>query len=377
MKKTPNGLKIKFDSDKTDYVGGIYDAIDKMDKFYCSQLDHTLKTIKENPNFWQNKEKYDKEKQKSAQIVAENTSKFNKEFNDNFVDELVASFNNIGINQTLLDYRDKIAQLIECSNLVQQNSKLTIKTPLSDAFFIKLAIKYPDFILYLPIKCFSYSKCESFQFTALSAEKLDLLDKRLTEAGLFEDETFKKRLLKFFPKHIRSMNYEQALFALTLCPSCYTLLKPGDALRSSFHQNPKILISIIRSSPLVVQYLSKEEFDIIPEENISIIGGAIDKAPQVLQNLPTDFFKKHNPKYVFPSVKHKVKTKIIEYYTQQADLGKTDTSPEDIINRFPELAEYFNSPRIIANPKKSYPRKEENKQNDNVEENNLDDDWEF
>ena len=168
----------------------------------------------------------------------------------------------------------------------------------------------------------------------------------MTEADVFQNEMFRKLHLKYFPNHIANMTYEQAIYAINFRPSCFALLKPDSNLRASFKQNPNILVTIIKNSPLVIKYLTRDEIYSIPDEKI-------------LEYLPTDFFKKHNPKYVFQTIKHKLKSSILSYYQQQIDSGRTDIQPMDAINRFPELATYFSSSQMVANPKKSVKKSKE------------------
>lgn len=344
MKRTINGYRPNYEH--TDKRLDPFDAIDNFDKISARSKDNAKKTIAAMTEETRMKQSnYLSMKANNANIFAENEAKIKANFTDEFIDELVASFEEIGIEQTFKkqEIKEKFAELKESSNLMDKHisNKRKRRMSIYEEILIKIAFKHPDFIVYLPANCFTYSFATRLRLNSLSAEQIEILEKKLTKNGIFNDEMFKKLFLKYFPTHIAEMTTEQASYALSVCPSAFKLLQENCGLRASFEQSPQILLAILRSSPTVLRYLSQKEIALIPANNISIVGYAIKSCPQVLENLPANFFKKHHPKYVIQTIKHEVKEIILNCYDF-----------EFISKKFPELASYFNSPTIVANPSK-------------------------
>lgn len=342
MKKTVNGYKPTHYDKRLD----IFDSIDSREKAYFRWKENSKRTHDATTEETKLRQQtYEEQKQNSALIVAENEAKIKATYTDDLVDKIVASFEEIGIEKTLdkEEIKDLFADLLESSNLVQENEKLNKrKLPLFDEFLVRIATKHPDFIVYLPAKCFTHSLSVKLRLGKLSSEQIEILEKRLAKTDVFDNEMFKKLFIKFFPTHIAEMNVEQATYALSVCPEAFKLLKENSSLRASFKQFPQILVSVLRNSPKVLKYLSQEEIQLIPKDSISVVGYAIRSYPEVLENVPASFFRKNNPKYVFQSIKHAIKDIILSYYDF------------DYINKnFPELASYFTAKSIVANPSKS------------------------
>ncbi len=285
-------------------------------------------------------------KEKAEARAKELEKDFADLFNGDLIDRMVASFNEIGTEETLKRFKNDLKAFKLLSDEYQ-----TLNTPTSslraisyyDELFYKLAKRFPKLILYISEKCFSYSVGTPLPLQELSAEELQKLQAKLEKTDLFNNNIFKKRYLKFFPTHVTEIeDINDISYALKLNPECFAKFKPTGTFRSGFYQNPQPFLTIVKASPAILNYATESEFILFAQNFGSQLGVAINKCPNILENLPTNFFNKFPAKLIFGTVnKTQLKPKLEQFY-----------------GRFPVLESYLSSaqikPKAKREPKPTY-----------------------
>ncbi len=182
-----------------------------------------------------------------------------------------------------------------------------------------------DFIRFAP--AYMFKKDQGTLLTGTTKEMRDAVQATLEEANMFKDGTIFKNNLKFFPDYISTItNYEDAIFALKLDPSKFNKL-PILVVRS-FTDNPKLLGPIIIKLPEIFSKLTAAQIEGLYNTVPSAIGLALARCPQNFDCLPSDFFKRHQPKYIFAPAR-----------INKAELAQI--AAETDLSRFSELVEYI------------------------------------
>lgn len=361
MKFTPNGRADLRTADHTLFhTGDIFDAIDKNDKNFIKQktnADLTFKT--RSMETIKRQEKHFENKREAVNRIVEIEAMIKPQLTnaDGLFNRLVASFNAVGVEQTIKNFENDLITFKQYSDehmsLQGFNGDKKKVIPFYDELLIGLAKAFPPFISYLPSRCFLVLTTNGnlINISNLPLEEIKKLQTQLEKDGTFNNPKFRKRYLKYFPDHIEELkNIDEIAHALAIDPKSFNNFAPDGAFRSGFYQNINPLITILTRVPQVLSYVTEEEIDLLAKEKISTIGNAIFRCPEVLENIPANFFIANHPKHVFTQkVKNEVKNRVLPFLQANPTL----------LARFDVLVEYFNSKAIAPNPKRANSRKKE------------------
>lgn len=262
-------------------------------------------------------------------------------------DELINSFKEKGIKETLKDFSSDLKAYKELSDehLAINAKTRNIKTlSLFNEFMLNIAQEYPDFIVFLPEDCFVHAESTNrISLTNLKPSELAILQEKFEKSGVIDNEIFKKYYLRYFPKYINRLSTQKDIrTALSIDPSAYTRFKGAN--HDVLFENINLFNDLVNRVPQILLYAPNEEIALLAKSHPAAIGLAISRCPEILEKLSNDFFKTYQPKYIFAKTESK--------HAAQAIINESETLKE----KLPILAEYFNNSRIrVVGPRPKKP----------------------
>lgn len=314
------------------------EQIDREESKFHSTNERREKTIRERSDLVKDLQQKHQNKKDSALATTEQYKAELESFLPELKAKMLASFNEIGINKTLKLYLNELKSVHEKSDVLSQLNKDILHKSVynyMDRFLYDLAVEYPLFIKYLPEPVLTRNLTKILPFNKLELEDLQEIDSNLKNSPVFENDVFKNRYLKFFPNHINEMeDFEDITHALTLDASALRLLSVDSPKRRIMSTNSNVLASIVYHAPKTLDYLTKQEIDILAKQHASKLGKAIVAYPEGLNNpaFTRDFFIKNPPKYLFAIITKKQSFNSLQPYVDNFDglreyYGLTANSP--------------------------------------------------
>ncbi len=197
------------------------------------------------------------------------------------------------------------AQLVELRNMSEKvsnpNKLVTKNTSLYIGLWLKLVNENPLFLIHAPKEIFSNL---SLPISKIKGEDRVELQTHLEEFNMFANKAFVNRYGKHFPKYIDRMNLDLSdptPFHISLrhdpsgferiCTEYQNTLTEGRILLDTFNAVPDLFI-----------YLSTEKQLILKDKLPAKVGKYLYDHPELLDTLPTTFFKRNELKYIFTHI---------------------------------------------------------------------------
>lgn len=270
---------------------------------------------------------------KSKQDKANKTARL-KELNDiisvhskDLYEKLLAEAKSTDVTTAMKKYSKELAEFKKLSD--EHYEIYSVRHPILSAYsklFKDLSLAIPDFLIYTPTETFFGSKLPMAQ---LSPKQRAELKVRLKSEGALSNEKFKEKYLKFYSEYISKMdNFDDILFVLKNHPEKF--LELNKHAKWTIKNNVALLIKIASGAPGIIEYLPYEMIETIASEKPSLIGSAICRCPEILNNIYPAFFSDFNPKLIFAQKPKREVKKIVEVY----------------LPKFPELEKYLNVPVV-------------------------------
>ena len=307
-------------------IGGYQDRLDSLEKTLSQAFDKAKKTFEgRSPETIAKQNAY-------HQQVLEDHIKI-KELEESLdllhkalLDVLLEDAKTKSVEEVLNSHKEFIEKFVSLNNeykIIKKKKQPQMKASKYDDIMRDLSKVNPEFMLYCdPSTLTTYYEPILHQ---MNKDQLKRLQTKLENAGMFKTpfEGFMKVAIKYFPDYVTKMDIEDMTSALKREPSSFKHFKKSYPF--VFETNTSILKNLAMYSPEILLYLPKNLLDILTENHSAIVGNAIVKCPQVLENFYPEFFRVHNPKYVFSQQK---KATVINAISEFKD-------------KFPELKEYY------------------------------------
>ena len=186
-----------------------------------------------------------------------------------------------------------------------------------------LIIANKAFVKVAPVSTFYYPS-KLFSNNGLTVSSFVKFKDFFNEQGYFEDEMFIKANQRYFTglKDISSItDFNELKKELRSDPSLFTGV--NRTVRQTIFSSKLALAEILHSAPNVFLYMSPKEMNIAGDMSSSLVGKIIARNPEVLDNLPANFFDVNKPKFVFNELtKAQIHELAKDYYSTYPELKR-------------------------------------------------------
>lgn len=178
----------------------------------------------------------------------------------------------------------------------------------------------PIFVKYSPVEVFYQTGVGSKLPAGVMAGYKDLFASK----GFFKDEQFLKANARYFTglSNISTLtDFDQIKKEIKADPSLFTKIQP--AVRYTILDSDVSAKNILHVAPMIVAYMTEDEINQVTETCCALVGNILVKHPELIKNLPANYFKHFSIKSLFARASRAdIHNSLKQYYNSIPDLKK-------------------------------------------------------